>query len=97
MTRPSSADDRCAKSSLPAPEEWLERYGDALYRFALARLRRSHEAEEAVQDTLLAALRTRDQFQGRSDPRTWLIGILIGATALPEAIPSLLGVPENGT
>jgi RNA polymerase sigma-70 factor (ECF subfamily) len=76
MTRPSPADDRCAESSLPAPAEWLERYGDALYRFALARLRRSHEAEEAVQDTLLAALRTRDQFQGRSDPRTWLIGIL---------------------
>ena len=76
MTRPSPADDRCAESNLPAPEEWLARYGDALYRFALARLRRSHEAEEAVQDTLLAALRTRDQFQGRSDPRTWLIGIL---------------------
>ncbi len=76
MTRPPPADDRCAESSLPVPEEWLERYGDALYRFARARLRQSHEAEEAVQDTLLAALRTRDQFQGRSDPRTWFIGIL---------------------
>jgi RNA polymerase sigma-70 factor (ECF subfamily) len=61
---------------LPPPEEWLARYGDALYAFALARLRQSHEAEEAVQETLLAALRTREQFQGRSDPRTWLIGIL---------------------
>lgn len=70
MTRPFRIDNLCDESSLPAPEEWLERYGDGLYRFALARLRRSHEAEEAVQDSLLAALRTRDQFQGRSDPRT---------------------------
>jgi RNA polymerase sigma-70 factor (ECF subfamily) len=76
MTRPSPADDRAAGPALPPPDEWLARYGDALYAFALARLRQSHEAEEAVQETLLAALRTRDQFQGRSEPRTWLIGIL---------------------
>jgi RNA polymerase sigma-70 factor (ECF subfamily) len=54
----------------------LERYGDALYRYAMARLRRPHEAEEVVQDTLLAALKARTQFQGRSHPRTWLLGIL---------------------
>jgi RNA polymerase sigma-70 factor (ECF subfamily) len=61
---------------LPDPGEWLSRYGDALYRYALDRLRRSHEAEDAVQETLLAALKARGEFQGRSDPRTWLIGIL---------------------
>jgi RNA polymerase sigma-70 factor (ECF subfamily) len=76
MTHPLPADDLPASGGLPEPEEWLSRYGDALYRFALARLRRPHEAEEAVQETLLAALRARDRFEQRSHPRTWLMGIL---------------------
>jgi RNA polymerase sigma-70 factor (ECF subfamily) len=62
--------------NLPEPCEWLSRYGDSLYRYALSRLRRSHDAEEAVQETLLAALTRRSEFQGRSHPRTWLMGIL---------------------
>src|SRR5262249_44043649 len=61
---------------LPEPGEWLKLYGDALYRYALARLRQHQEAEDAVQETLLAALKARQQFQRRSHPRTWLIGIL---------------------
>jgi RNA polymerase sigma-70 factor (TIGR02943 family) len=61
---------------LPEAGEWLERYGDALYRYALARLRRSHDAEEAVQETLLAALRAREHYQGTAPPLTWLTGIL---------------------
>jgi RNA polymerase sigma-70 factor (ECF subfamily) len=76
MKDPSSAEHPAAGRHLPEPGEWLTRYGDALYRYALARLRRPHEAEEAVQETLLAALRAREQFQGRSHPRTWLMGIL---------------------
>jgi RNA polymerase sigma-70 factor (ECF subfamily) len=76
MTHPLPAEDSPASRKLPEPDEWLSRYGDALYRYALARLRRPHEAEEAVQETLLAALRAREQFQGRSNPRTWLMGIL---------------------
>jgi RNA polymerase sigma-70 factor (ECF subfamily) len=33
-------------------------------------------AEDAVQETLLAAFKGRGQFAGRSSERTWLIGIL---------------------
>ncbi len=62
--------------NLPEAREWPDRYGDALYRYAFARLRRPHDAEEAVQETLLAALRARGQFQGHSQPLTWLTGIL---------------------
>jgi RNA polymerase sigma-70 factor (ECF subfamily) len=76
MTPSHSAEDRPACRDLPAPDEWTGLYGDALYRYALDRLRGSHEAEEAVQETLLAALRTRGQFQGKSRPLTWLMGIL---------------------
>jgi RNA polymerase sigma-70 factor (TIGR02943 family) len=70
------AEDGPVHNNLPEPGEWLSRYGDALYCYALSRLRHSHEAEEAVQETLLAALTRRGEFQGRSDPRTWLMGIL---------------------
>jgi len=76
MTQPFSAEDHPARQDLPEPGEWPTRFGDALYCYALNRLRRPHEAEEAVQETLLAALRTRGQFQGRSHPLTWLTGIL---------------------
>lgn len=58
------------------PEEWLTRHGDALYRYALMRGRDSALAEDLVQETLLAALRARRDFAGRSAERTWLISIL---------------------
>jgi RNA polymerase sigma-70 factor, ECF subfamily len=48
----------------------------AMLRFARRRIRDEDLAEDAVQDALLAALSSRDSFQGRSAPRTWLIGIL---------------------
>jgi RNA polymerase sigma-70 factor, ECF subfamily len=58
------------------PEEWLDAHGDVLYRYALLRLRDAHKAEEAVQDTLLAALQGRERFSGNASVRTWLVGIL---------------------
>jgi RNA polymerase sigma-70 factor (ECF subfamily) len=76
LAHPFSTEDGSARQQLPQPSEWLSRYGDALYRYALARLRRAHEAEEAVQETLLAALKASGQFEGRSHPLTWLMSIL---------------------
>ena len=55
--------------------DWLAEHGDYLYRFALARLRDSHQAEDVVQETMLAALQN-NSFAGQSSPRTWLTGIL---------------------
>jgi DNA-directed RNA polymerase specialized sigma24 family protein len=51
-------------------------HGNALYRYALSRLRDEHKAEEVVQETLLAALQARERFAGGATVRTWLIGIL---------------------
>ncbi len=76
MANAFPADDCPAPSALPEPGAWLEQYGDALYGYALDRLRRPHEAEDAVQETLLAALQARHTFQGRSEPGTWLLAIL---------------------
>jgi RNA polymerase sigma-70 factor (ECF subfamily) len=58
------------------PDIWVDRYGDFLYRFALARVKDTSIAEDLVQETFLAALRARENFQGRSAPKTWLVAIL---------------------
>lgn len=64
------------KSDLVDPAQWVDSYGNYLYRYALSRMRNPHEAENAVQETFLAALDARHQFSGRSTERTWLVGIL---------------------
>ena len=64
------------KKEIVPPEEWLDRYGDYLYRFALLRLRNKASAEDAVQDTLLAGIKGFDRFDGRVDVKFWLRGIL---------------------
>lgn len=61
---------------LSPPEDWLAQHGDALCRYAYLRLRDAAQAEDLVQETLLAALKARQSFRGRSTERTWLIGIL---------------------
>lgn len=57
-------------------EKWLEHYGDSLYQFAYARVRDAHTAEDLVQETFVAAIKSRDRFEQRSKVKTWLIGIL---------------------
>lgn len=58
------------------PDRWLAEHGDYLYRYARRRLRDSAAAEDAVQETLLAAWRGQASFSGGSSERTWLTGIL---------------------
>jgi RNA polymerase sigma-70 factor (ECF subfamily) len=55
---------------------WLEEHGDALYAYALPRVRNADAAEDLVQETLLAGLAGRERFAGQSAKRTWLMGIL---------------------
>ena len=54
----------------------MELYGDYLFKYALMRLRDAVRAEDAVQETFLAALKGRKAFAGRSAERSWLVGIL---------------------
>ncbi len=65
-----------SETVLNDPERWLSEHGDALYRYAMMRLRNADQAEDVVQETFLAALKARENFSGRSSERTWLIGIL---------------------
>ncbi len=58
------------------PTQWVERHGDALFRYAMLRLRDRSMAEEVVQEAFVAALQAQHRFQGGAAERTWLIGIL---------------------
>src|SRR5438093_12968628 len=58
------------------PSRWSDEPVDYLFRYAIFRLRDAAAAEDAVQETLLAAMQARERFDGRSSERTWLVGIL---------------------
>lgn len=54
----------------------IERERAYLLRYARLQLRDPAQAEDAVQETLLAALEGAARFAGKSSLRTWLTGIL---------------------
>lgn len=58
-----------------APEQWVDRHGDTLFRYALSRLRDPEAAEEVVQETFVAGLRASDQYSGEGAEGAWLLGI----------------------
>jgi len=72
----SAADSKAAGKRRPAgigvagarglcdPERWVDDHGDYLFNFALARLRDPARAEDAVQETFLAALKGGQGFAG---------------------------------
>ncbi|HYC34998.1 MAG TPA: sigma-70 family RNA polymerase sigma factor [Usitatibacter sp.] len=66
---------RCERGALVAAE--LAGHLDYLRRFARSRTRDEDLAEEAVQETMLAALQSRSGFAGKAKLRTWLTGILL--------------------
>jgi RNA polymerase sigma-70 factor (TIGR02943 family) len=61
---------------LPSFEQQLVGHRDYLLRFARLQLRNEAWAEDAVSDTLLAALAKPQSFDNRSQLKTWLVGIL---------------------
>jgi len=58
------------------PEAWVAEYGDYLIRYAYIRLGDHATAEDAVQETFLAALKAMDRYDGRVPVKYWLRGIL---------------------
>ena len=64
------AGDRAAFAAL------VDRHGGPLLRLAMTFVKDRAVAEEAVQETWLAALDGLDAFEGRSSLRTWLFQIL---------------------
>lgn len=57
-------------------EQALAEQRPMLFRYAILQLRDPELADDAVQDTLLAALQAASSFEAKANLRTWLIGIL---------------------
>ena len=64
------------ESNVVDPEQWVDAYGDYLYRYALMRLKNPTTAEDVVQETFLAGVKNLEKFDGRVDIKYWLRGIL---------------------
>ena len=60
----------------PEPEQWLDRYGDYLFKYAMVRVSNADTAEDIVQETLVAAIQAYGRFKGDSSVKTWLVAIL---------------------
>ncbi len=58
------------------PSTWVDKYGDYLYSFALYRIQDESVAQDLVQDTLTAALTSKDNYKGKASEKTWLTSIL---------------------
>ncbi|WP_239649766.1 sigma-70 family RNA polymerase sigma factor [Methylocucumis oryzae] len=57
-------------------EALLAEHRPVLFRYALLQLKDNELADDAVQESLLAAWQASANFQGNASLRTWLIGIL---------------------
>jgi len=83
-----------------------QRTAGRLYRIGLRMCGSAEEAEDLVQDTLLQGFRKWGQFEGRSDPATWLYTIAgricqrrhrrrAGEPTRVESLSSLLPSPDD--
>jgi RNA polymerase sigma-70 factor (ECF subfamily) len=67
----------CRVGDSAAIENFVQTYQQDIYRLALSILDDAIEAEDATQDSLLAALRSLDSFRGASNLKTWLYSITV--------------------
>ncbi|WP_027138458.1 sigma-70 family RNA polymerase sigma factor [Gaetbulibacter saemankumensis] len=58
------------------PNKWVDLYADYLYNYTIARINDKDVAQDLVQDTFLAGLKSMKNFKGEASERTWLISIL---------------------
>jgi RNA polymerase sigma-70 factor, ECF subfamily len=66
---------RARAGDFTAFESLVTRYEDQVYRLALRMVRQSHDAEEVVQNTFLAALEHLADFRSDAPFRAWLMRI----------------------
>ena len=58
------------------PNKWIELYSDYLFNYTISRVSDREIAQDLVQDTFLAGLKSMKNFKGEASERTWLISIL---------------------
>lgn len=67
------------------PEEltrMVQQYSDPIYRVALRMLNNQAEAEDVLQETFIKALRSVENFEGRSNLSTWLYRIAVNESLM---------------
>lgn len=57
-------------------ESWIDDYSQVLLERAYYMLSDKEDAKDVVQEVFFSAYKSRDSFQGKSSPLTWLTGIL---------------------
>ena len=58
------------------PDKWIERYSDYLFNYTISRVNDREMAQDLVQDTFFAGLKSMRNFKGEASERTWLVSIL---------------------
>lgn len=58
-------------------EDIFLRYGNMLYRIAVVMLGSSHDAEDAVQDTLIRYMEHQKVFQDQTHEKAWLVRVTV--------------------
>lgn len=56
-------------------ERIVDEYASELFRLCLVMLKNTHDAEDAVQDTLLSYLQRTPEFESRESERSWLLTV----------------------
>ena len=58
------------------PNKWIDSYSDYLYNYTITRVSEREIAQDLVQDTFFAGLKSMKNFKGEASERTWLVSIL---------------------
>ncbi|MGB3608070.1 MAG: sigma-70 family RNA polymerase sigma factor [Psychroserpens sp.] len=58
------------------PNQWITLYADYLFNYTITRVSDKDIAQDLVQDTFVAGLKSMKNFKGQASERTWLISIL---------------------
>lgn len=61
---------------LLTPNKWIDHYADYLFNYTISRVNDKETAQDLVQETFLAGLKSMKNFKGEASERTWLISIL---------------------
>lgn len=58
------------------PNKWIDLYSDYLFNYTVSRVSDRDKAQDLVQDTFFAGLKSMKNFKGEASERTWLVSIL---------------------
>ena len=64
------------QTQLLDPDKWIDLYADYLFQYAVVRVNSEDVAKDLVQETFFAGLKSKDNFEGKSTEKTWLVAIL---------------------